>query len=270
METDNSAAPETSVPAVGDTPEGIIVGADATESRYEPVKESAREPISARYTEDDLNRVREQEKSKLYSRLDRMNEEIENLRRDREERERLEQERLQQEQERLQQEQARQQEEEESGMDVRTLLARKEEEWERKLAEVRAEQERDRALLEQERALAELESYTRSRVEQERDNILPELLDLVSGSTPEEIDASIESLKVRSDRIFDSAQQAMSTARREVVGSRVTMPSPLENPSENSSFTPQDIRSMSMQEYAKHRQRLLSDQAQGRTRGLFG
>jgi len=48
------------------------------------------------------------------------------------------------------------------------------------------------------------------------------------------------------------------------------LPTPLEQPSENQLVSPEDIRSMSMQDYAKHRQRLLSQQAQGRSRGLFG
>lgn len=254
------------MPTVGTTPDGVLVGADPTPA---PVSEpdlssrSQEEPAAPTYTEDDLRRVREQEKSKLYSRLDKMQEEVETLRREREDRLRIEQEREEAE-ERARKEAA------EQDMDVRELLVQKEREWQERLAEIEAERERDRALLDQERQYAEITAYMSQRIEDERENILPELIDLVGGSTKEEIDASIESLKVRSDRIFESAQEAMQSTRREVSGARVTLPSPVENPSENAQFTPEDIRNMSLQEYAKQRQRLLSRQAQGQSQGLFG
>lgn len=261
------AVTETPLPTVGATPDGILVGADPTPpTPSEPDMSSRKqeEPaMTPMYTEEDIKRVREQEKSKLYSRLDKMQEEVESLRREREDRARLEQERAEAE-ERARKEAA------EQDMDVRELLAQKESEWQERIALIEAERERDRALLDQERQYAELTAYTAQRIEDERENILPELIDLVGGSTKEEIDASIESLKVRSDRIFESAQEAMQSTRREVSGARVTLPSPVENPSENAQYTPEDIRNMSLQEYAKHRQRLLSRQAQGQSQGLFG
>ena len=256
---------ETALPNVGSTPDGILVGADQpVEPTPEPPRNSQPEPTAVpTYTEDDLRKVREQEKSKLYTRLDKMQEEVENLRRERDERANLEAERLKAEEEALKSAQ-------EQDMDVRELLAKKEQEWQDRLASIEEERERDRALLEQERQYAEITAYMSQRVEQERENILPELLDLVGGSTKEEIDASIESLKVRSDRIFESAQQAMQSTRREVSGARDTMPPPIEDASENNQFTPEDIKAMSLQDYAKHRQRLLSRQAQGQSQGLFG
>ena len=71
---------------------------------------------------------------------------------------------------------------------------------------------------------------------------------------------------------LDSAQAAMQSARKEMTGTRVTTPpaGPMETNSEQRSFSAQDIASMSMEEYAKYRQRLLSPSAQGKTRGLFG
>lgn len=255
-------------PQVGTTPDGILMGADAPVAPPVTVtptetNASANTVLPPAYSEDDINRARQQEKSKLYSRLDKMQEEVEALRRERDERQRLESEQAKAEEE------ARTKAAEEE-MNVRELLAKRETEWNEQLETLKREQERDRALLEQERQYSEITAYTARRIEEERENILPELVDLVTGSTREEIEASIESLKARSNAIFDSAQQAMSAARRDTVGARVTLPSPVENPSENSSFTPEDIRAMSLQEYAKHRQRLLSQEAQGRSQGLFG
>ena len=266
MPAATEAAPSDALPTVGSTPDGVLVGADQpapAETAPDLSSRSQEEPTAPTYTEEDLRRVREQEKSKMYSRLDKMQEEVETLRREREDRLKIETEREQAE------EQARKQAEEQD-MDVRELLSKQAQEWQERLAAIEAERERDRALLEQERQYADLTAYMSQRVEAERENILPELIDLVGGSTKEEIDASIESLKMRSDRIFDSAQQAMQSTRREVSGARVTLPSPMENPSDNNQFTPEDIKQMSLQEYAKHRQRLLSRQAQGQSQGLFG
>jgi hypothetical protein len=263
MDTDTQE--QAAIPVVGDTNNGILVGADQPEPTP-PAPDLSGQPEESplpTYTEEDLKRVREQEKSKVYSRLEKMNSELEILRKEREERISAEERESQ-----AAAEAARLQEEQE--MDLRSLLEKRDQEWQQRLDEIKAEQERDRALLEQERQYAELTAYQAQRLEEERDNILPELLDLVTGSTPQEIDASIESLKERSDRIFESAQQAMSSARREVAGARVTMPTPVENTSENRQYTPEDIRNMSLQEYAQHRQRLLSNQAQGRSQGLFG
>jgi hypothetical protein len=97
-------------------------------------------------------------------------------------------------------------------------------------------------------------------------------LDLVTGNTQDEINTSIESLKDRSTRILESAQQAMQSARKEMTGSRVTAPptGPLDINSEQRNFTADEISAMPMNEYAKYRQRLLSPKAQGKGSGLFG
>jgi len=94
---------------------------------------------------------------------------------------------------------------------------------------------------------------------------MPELLDLVGGNTREDLDASIEGLKERSARILESAQSAMQNTRREMTGTRATLPpaGPLETNSEQTQFSAQDIASMSAQEYAKYRDRLLSPKARG-------
>lgn len=230
---------------------------------------SAPEPAQDRqfeaFTAEDIARAREQEKSKVYPQLEKLREELAALKREKEERESLEA-AAQAEAEA----EARRKAEEE--MEIRDLLAKKEEEWNSQLEAERLDRERAFALLENERRFQELQSYRQQRLEQERDNIIPELLDLVDGSSLEEIDASIENLRERSSRILDSAQQAMQSARRDMAGSRVTAPAagPLDADPENRSYTPDDIRQMSMADYMKHRQRLLGDSAASRGRGLFG
>jgi hypothetical protein len=157
-------------------------------------------------------------------------------------------------------------------MDVRELLKQKEQEFNEQLERERQERERAFALFDQEKSFAELQSYRQQVLEAERENISPELLDLASGNTPEDITAIIEGLKERSARILESAQAAMQNTRKEMTGTRTTLPpaGPLDINSEQRNFTADEISAMPMNEYAKYRQRLLSDRAQGRSQGLFG
>lgn len=215
-------------------------------------------------TVEDIEKAREQEKQKLYPQMERLKAEVESLRKEREERE-AEEARLR---EAAEAESKRRAEEE---MDVRELLKQKEMEWTSQLEQERLERERAIALLDQERQFQELQAYRAQRVEAERENIIPELVDLIDGGTPDEIEASISSLKERSARILDSATQAMQSTRRDMVGTRTTAPAagPLDTNSERQ-FSPEDIKNMSLSEYQKYRSRLLGDSASSRGRGLFG
>jgi hypothetical protein len=217
------------------------------------------------YTEEDLARVRSQEKDKLYPQIDKLKEELDTLKRDRdaeiaakaaEETERI----------------AERKRQEEDELGVRDLLKVKEQEFAEQLDRERQERERAFALLEREKSFAELQSYRTTRLDQERENIIPELVDLIAGNTPEEIEESIQGLKDRSSRILDSAQQAMQAARRDMTGTRVTTPAagPLDIETGTKQFTAEDISGMSLNDYAKYRNQLLSPGAQGRSKGLFG
>jgi DNA repair exonuclease SbcCD ATPase subunit len=217
------------------------------------------------YTEDDLARVRSQEKEKLYPQIDKLKEELDTLKKEREAE-------LAARAAEAEAKAKAQQEALENDMDVRSLLKTKEQEWQEQLERERQERERAFALLEREKSFADLQNYRTQRVDSERENIIPELIDLISGNTREEIDASVEGLKERSARILESAQSAMQNARREMTGTRVTTPpaGPLDTQSDQRNFTAEDIQSMSMNEYAKYRERIMSDAARGKSRGLFG
>lgn len=217
------------------------------------------------FSADDISKAREQEKSKLYPQIENLKDEVATLRREKDERE-AEAARQQAE---AQADANRRAEEE---MSVRELLDKREQEWSERLENERRERETAIALLDQERHYQELQAWKTQRVEAERDNIMPELLDMVDGSTPEEIESSITSLRDRSSRILESAQQAMTSARRDMVGTRTTIPAagPLDTNTENRQFTPEDIANMSLKDYASNRNRLLGSTAQGNSRGLFG
>jgi hypothetical protein len=217
------------------------------------------------YTEDDLARVRSQEKEKLYPQIDELKAKVSALEKEKEEK-------AARKAAEAAEKEAQQKAKLEEDLDTRGLVELKTKELQEQLERERNERERAFALLEREQKFAELQTYRQQLLEQERDNIIPELLDLVSGNTPEEVQASVEGLKSRSARIFESVQEASQATRREMVGTKATLPpaGPLETNSEQRSLTAQEIASMSMDEYAKYRPRIMSDSARGKTRGLFG
>jgi ElaB/YqjD/DUF883 family membrane-anchored ribosome-binding protein len=235
----------------------------ATDTVATPVREQAL--TDKAYSEDDLKRVREQEKSKLYPQIDSLKEELNVLKKEREER-------LAEAATRAAEAEAEAKKKAEADMDVRQLLEAKELEWAQKLEVERGERERAFTLLERERQYAELTEYRTRRLEDERDNIMPELVDLISGSTPDEIEQSITGLRERSSRILESAQSAMQNARKEMTGSRVTAPpsGPMDTNMEQNSFTAEQIAAMSVTEYAKYRGKLLGKTASDRGKGIFG
>ena len=235
----------------------------ATDALVTPVKDQAL--TDKAYSEDDLKRVREQEKSKLYPQIDSLKEELNLLKKEREER-------IAEAAARAAEAEAEAKKKAESEMDVRQLLESKEQEWAQKLEAERLERERAFTLLERERQYVELNEYRTRRLEDERDNIMPELVDLISGSTPEEIEQSITGLRERSSRILESAQSAMQNARKEMTGSRVTAPpsGPMDTNMEQNSFTAEQIAAMSVTEYAKYRGKLLGKSASDRGKGIFG
>ena len=218
------------------------------------------------YTEEDLARVRGQEKDKLYPQIDKLKEELDAIKREREAElaEKAEREAAKAELEKQKQE---------DELEVRDLLRIKEQEFNEQLEAERQEREKAFALLERERSFSEIQAYRNQRLNEESENIIPDLIDMVNGNSIEEIEASIQGLKAKSSSILEAAQQAMQAARRDMPGTRVTTPvnaGPLDVETGNRQFSAEDIASMSLNDYAKYRQQLLSPNAQGKSKGLFG
>lgn len=254
---------------ISDTSAGILVGTDTPTPKFTTTTTTTTQPpadtgkVSGKYTEEDLARVRQQEKDKLYPQLESLKETVSRLEKEREERAAAEQEAIRQAEEAARKEA-------ESQMSIHDLLKQKDQEWAERIEAERREREQAFALLDREREFQALAEYRHDQLAAAQDDILPELLDLVEGNTQEEIAASINSLKERSARILESAQTAMQSARREMVGSRVTAPSigPMDTQTEHQQFTPDAIRNMSINEYAKNRHRLLGQNPTNR--GMFG
>lgn len=228
----------------------------------------AKQETQRLFTEDDIQKVRQQEKDKLYKRLEdadlrvkSMEEQLSLLSAEREQALKQAEEKARAEAEAL-----RQREMEE--LSAKDLLLKKEdeftqrinqveEEWRTKFNELETQRQAQEALLEKERYLQSLESYRQRRLQEEQETIIPELRDLVSGNNEEEIENSIAILRDRSSAIIESIQQASQPTR--LKGAPVTAPptGPLENQQEYQTMTAEDIRNMPMDQYVKMRERLL-------------
>lgn len=228
--------------------------------------------LPTQFTAADIKKAREQEKQKVYSSMEKLKEEVSALKKEREDREAVEQQRREERAAREAERNKKKQEEAEKELSFKELLKKKEEEFNAQLERERAERESAFALLEREREYQELQAYRSQRLEQERDNIIPEMIDLISGNTADEIESSIATLKEKSARIFESVASASQQTRKEMVGARITAPAngPLDNDSDQLSVSPDDLRNMSISDYAKNRQKLLGSAGTNRGQGLFG
>lgn len=222
-----------------------------TQQNYAQPPQQGTNVVQPRWTDEDLNEARRQEKDKLYGRMEEMNAQLHSLQQRQAEQDA--------ERERLAAEAAealRAKEEEELG--IRDLLTRRETEWQQQLAQLEQRYDADRAVFDKERFFTELQTYRRDRLEQEAEFILPELRDLVTGESIEAIDASIATMKARTEQIFANmtASQPPPPAPR---GAAPTAPpvGPMEQLPSYESLTPDDIRGMDMETYKRYRNQLL-------------
>ena len=227
------------------------------------------EIVTQAFTADDLAKARAQEKAKLYPQMEKMAKELEEIKKTQAEEAALKATKKA-EREKEAAEKAKQKEVEE--LSAKELLAKKEQEFQALLEQERLERENAFALLDKERKFQDLMIYRQQRIEQERDSIVPQLIDLVSGNSQDEIEQSIENLKAKSSAIMQDVQQTVLSARQQMPGARVTAPAsgPLDNDTDQQITTPDSIREMSMADYARQRAKLLGNAASNRGQGLFG
>lgn len=259
MNTQQKSAPPTPEEALGAETPQPAANEDALKVPFQQgeaeshVDSQQEQQTTPTFTLDDLERVRKEEKDKLYPRLEEMKTELKELRKIREEQQRQ----AEEEEKRLAEEAKRKEEEE---MELRTLLQKKEQEWTEKFSSLQQEREQERALLDKERHYQTLIEYRRKRIDEESENLMPELRDLVTGNTEDEIEASLASLKSKTASIIEQVQQAQQGQRAQMKGVAVTAPTgigPIENNETNyQTMTAEDIRNMDMQTYAKYRDRL--------------
>ncbi|MEU4534274.1 hypothetical protein AB0G15_05320 [Streptosporangium sp. NPDC023825] len=229
-------------------------------------------PAGPLYTADDLAAARQQEKDKLYDRLTKQGTKLNAME--------AEFQALKAEREALQQAEAARQAAEaeaarkaaEEEMSLRELLDQRDREYRAEITRLEQERAAERAILEKDRQFASLQAHIQRRVNEERENIAPELIDLITGNSPEEVEASISLMKAKTDAIaakLGEASAALAANMRGVSATGYSADGPLDNQSASKTYSPQELGSMPMSEYAKHREALLNS-ASHTNRGLFG
>lgn len=231
----------------------------------QPTPGQTHNPATGRvFTEEEVEKIRQQEKDKLYGELNSTREELRKFREERE----AEQRAREEEEARLAEEREKAGE---SDMDVRELIQKKEQEWNERFREVQEKQQQSEALLEQERRFNALNEYKRQMIETHADDIMPHLRDYVTGNSEEEIQASIQKQIETTNAILQDVQAAQQQQRQQVPTTRVTAPGdagPLEQQTSSTrTFSAAEIAAMSPAEYAKYRDQLVG--AAGRA-GPYG
>ena len=253
-------------------PEGDIISVPMDAPMVEQfVEDAVKKGNSKLFTEDDVENIRKQEKDKMYKRLEEadtrvksMEEQMNIISQEREAARKEAEERAAKEAEILRQREI-------DELSAKELLLKKEDEfnqrinsveqeWQGRLAEIESQRQAQEALLEKERQMQEIQHYRAQRLQQEQESIIPELIDLVAGNSPEEIENSISILRERSSAIIESIQQATQQSQGRLRGAPVTAPpvGPMETQTEYQQLSADDIRNMSMEKYAQMRDRLLN------------
>jgi hypothetical protein len=98
---------------------------------------------------------------------------------------------------------------------------------------------------------------------------MPELRDLVSGNTEEEILASIEQMQQRTSAIMQNVSDGVAAQRQTMRGASTASPpvGPMENEQAHLQFTPESIAAMDQATYARYRERLLQAAGQAYRQG---
>lgn len=231
----------------------------------EPPQQEA--PPERTFTAEDIAKARREEKDKLYGEIETTKERLKRLEDEREAERKTAQAAAD----------AAAAEAEAARVAELTAIERAEEVEKRlnaRIEQIETERATERAVNEREQEFLRLQSYIEQQRNANQENIVPELLDLITGTTQEEVDASVSTLVARSESIVANitAAQGAPAPVAPPRGASVTAPpvGPADTQQDQRSFTAEEIAAMPMNEYAKYRERLLQSNARSvQERGLY-
>jgi hypothetical protein len=223
-----------------------------------PPEPAAAPPAQRTFTEEDLNRARQQEKDKLYARLNKVEDLEAKFAAMAAEREAAEKARAEAEAAARAAEEKIERERAEAEMSAKQYADARQAELQAQIEEIQRQREEERLIFQREREYNELQSYKAQRLQDASNQIAPELLDLVGGNSREEIDASIENLTAKTNQILDSIQAAQSAYAPPRPVSPTGRPNtdPIGGTA-TKSYSVDELKGMSMAEYSAIRTQLL-------------
>lgn len=233
------------------------------------------QPPARTYTDEDIQKARQEEKDKLYSKIensDKRFKELQSQLKALQEAEAQRQATLEEQRKAAEEAQRKAREEE---LSAKELIQLKEQEWQTQLAAIQQERENERLMLQKEREFAQLQSYINKRVneEQQAQTIAPELLDLVNGNNQEEVERSIVTLREKTQAILSNVQAAQTAAQAQMRGvstAGYSTSGPMDTDPAQRQISHEELQNMSMSEWAKIRGQVIPSLSGGRDRGMFG
>lgn len=222
------------------------------------------------FTADDLERARQQEKDKLYGRLENQQNQINEFK--------STVDTLMADKKARDDELAKQQKAAEDAartaanekLSAQELITQKQAEWEQRQAQLQSEWELKFTTMQKEQDFLRLKSYAQRRVTEEINagNIIPDLAEYIDGDTESEIESAIEKAKEKTNSIVMGATRLNAPVPGGV--SPTGGPSgPLDSLSGPREPSLEQLRNMNMKEYRQYREQRGLDRA-GNGQGLFG
>jgi hypothetical protein len=246
--------PSTGLPFQQQVPPGSTINVNIPPT--EPPQET--EFVSRAQMEQILNeereRVRKEEKDKLYPQIEEQKSQLQLLNQEREERiaaQQAEEQRLAEEA-RLAQE---------SEMSVVQKFEKYQSDSEARFAQIEQERARDREMLAKEQQFSALQQHRYLRLQELGDTIEPRFLDYITGNTPDEIDASIAMAQQKTSELMADIAEAQLGQRRasapQVSGAPALDPTQMTGEGTQRQLSIEEIRDMPMGEYQQMRGQLL-------------
>lgn len=172
---------------------------------------------------------------------------------------------------------------EDAELSSKDLIARRDQEFQAQLAEIKAQQAQaladmearqatKDALFEKERQFAALQMYIRDQATTHANDIAPELIDMIDGNSQEEVDASVARLVEKTAQIVAGMRQAAQATRAAMPGVSPGGGTAGIVPGLDTGdkvLTDADIKGMSMKDFAALRQ-TVGLAARGQGQGIFG
>lgn len=255
-------------------PEDGIVIPGKIEPPADPKPEGDPPTGTRTFTQEDIEKARREEKDKLYPEISGLKEELKAIRAEREKANKAFEEQAKSEEAKRAAAEAEAKKKADEEKSAKELLAEREAEWEGRWRQLEEENTRKDEILAKERRFNELMAYRQRRLEEEAETIMPELRDMVAlANSEQEIEASIQDLQNRTQRVLEQMTAGQAAARQAARGSGITQPpvGPLEAQPEFQQLTNTDLKNMDMATYAKNRDRLLGAVSQRvRNQGPYG
>jgi vacuolar-type H+-ATPase subunit I/STV1 len=229
------------------------------------------------YTEEDykaaIEAARQQEKDKLYGRISKDDERSKALDAELKELRAFQRKQEKAEETRLAQIEAERKKAEEAELSAKDLIEKVRQESAAQLAQAQQDQQQQLTLMARELEYSKLQAYIQRRVNEEADNLAPELLDFIDGETVEQVEASIEMVKAKTAQLVESFKSARAGQRASMPGvapsSGTNGVTPLDQPGDRQ-YSDEDIKNMTNAEYRAFRKVVGMDRVHASNTGIFG